>query len=598
MDSDNRSHHRSRRSAIAPLIALAIVFFDTCLLGCAHSDPRRFRLAPPVLRDQDLDLVAVACHSDPTPAEPDRKVCAPEDYESSFSWDAADNSIFRPIAKFFEVDEMGESVNVNAFDEVPDSSWFTNRIGASPAASSLTPEDAARGYCPEGYELTSDPPEGSWTIDHGKDNGANPGFRVNVNGTKFMLKTDDEVLERATGATAIASRLSYAAGWWAPCDAVVYFKRAALRLKPGLTVKANVGGAKPFDEEMLTKTLSKTARRGDLYRATASRWLPGKTLGPFTYEGRKGDDPSDVIPHENRRDLRGARVIAAWLNHFDSREQNSMSTWMPLNPNDPKSMGYVRHWYIDLGDCFGSEWAIDGFSRRLGFSYIFDTPHILGDFATFGALERPWDRVTRTPGQEIFGYFSARDFDPDTWHGEYPNPAFGRMTERDAAWAARIIARFTPAHIEAAVRVGDFTDPAHTRYLADVLVARQRIVLRRYFAKLSPLTDVRVKDGALCASDLARKTGVYDAASFRYSASVSKGGGAEEPLAVSAENDGNVCVALVANAPATGLADDAIARYRVVRIANGVTPGPLVIHLYDLGAGRGLRVVGIERPSH
>jgi hypothetical protein len=574
---------RRALSAASPLLLAA-----SALTACAHTDPRRFPLAPPVVRDQDLDLVEAACHADPD--DPKKVTCAPEAYESSFSWDAADNSIFLPVSRFFAVTSGGEATNVNAFDEVPDSSWFVNRIGASP----LEPEEAARGFCPAGPELVTEPPDGAWLIDHGKDNGANPGFRVKVNGTKFMLKTDDEQVERTTAATAIASRIYYAAGWWAPCDSVVYFKRSALRLKPGLMIKANVGPPKPLDEAALTKILSKTGRRGDLYRASASRWLPGHILGPFTYVGKRDDDPSDVIPHEDRRDLRGARLIAAWLNHFDSREQNTMSTWMPVHPEDPHSPGYVRHWYIDLGDCFGSEWSVDAISKRHGFTYLFDPGHIVRDFVTLGIPERPWDVAHRTPGEELFGYFSARNFDPATWRGEYPNPTFGRMTEHDGAWAARIIARFTPAHVAAMVRVGDFTNEAHTQFLTNVLVERRQILLQRYFSQLSPVTDVHVEKRSICAVDLARRERTYASDAFHYAATVSRGGRTPVPLDVSMQDGGRLCVSLDPE-PALGGADDAAERYVVVQITNGASRGPLALHLYDLGEPRGLQLVGIER---
>ena len=42
--------------------------------------------------------------------------------------------------------------------------------------------------------------------------------------------------------------------------------------------------------------------------------------------------------------------------------------------------------------------------------------------------------------------------------------------------------------------------------------------------------------------------------------------------------------------------DDAV-RYVVVVLENGVASYPLAAHLYDLGPGRGYRVVGIERPE-
>src|SRR4051812_33024088 len=85
--------------------------------ACAHGDIRRFRLASPITRDQDLDPIRLECRDE----HEQGGSCAPEPYESSFSWDAADNTIFRPVSKFFEMDAYGEAENVNAFDEVPDS---------------------------------------------------------------------------------------------------------------------------------------------------------------------------------------------------------------------------------------------------------------------------------------------------------------------------------------------------------------------------------------------------------------------------------------------------------------------------------------------
>jgi hypothetical protein len=546
-----------------------------------------------VLRDQDLDAVHVDCPSNGDPHGVQAAACVPESYESSFSWDAVDNSVFRPMSKFFQVDSYGEAENVNAFDEVPDSSWFTNRIGARP----LSAEEVARGYCAEGPELESDPPDGSWLVDHGKDNGANPGFRVNTRGQKYLLKTDDSQAERATGAAAIAARFYYAAGWWAPCDSVVYFKKSALKLKPGLTIKANVGPAKIFDQKRLDGMLAQAGRRGELYRAVASRWLPGIPLGPFTYEGKRSDDPSDVIAHENRRDLRGARLIAAWLNHFDSREQNSMSTWIAVNPKDTSSGGHVRHWYIDLGDCFGSEWAVDAISKRLGHAYLLDFGYMLEDFATFGAVERPWDHAQRTPGATNFGYFSERDFEPELWRGEYPNPAFGRMTERDGAWATRIIARFTPDDIRAAVGAGNFTNPEHTEFLVRVLVARQRRLQARYFSKLSPLADVQINDRRFCAKDLARSTVTFPSDAFRYRAQLRRGRGDPVGVQVVAGAQGETCVDLGASTVPGSMSDESADRYVKLRIHNGIAPGPLIVHFYDLGPDRGLRLVGIERPG-
>jgi hypothetical protein len=567
---------------------IALIMAAVATAACGGAPAPRYALRAPVLRDKDLDEVRLQCKSRP---KGDDAVCTPAVYESSMSWDAADNTIFRPIARFFAVDPGGEAVNVNAFDEVPDSSWFTQRIGAR----AMTPDEVASGPCRGGPELDPEDEDGSWVIDHGKDNGANPGFRVRAHGTKYMMKADDEQVERATAATAIATRFYFAAGWWSPCDSVVYFRRAILRLTPGLTVKSSLGPARAFDEAALEALLAKTSRRGDLYRMAASRWLPGKTLGPFRYEGTRGDDPNDLVDHQDRRDLRGARVMAAWLNHFDSREQNSMATWMP-SPRD-HAAGHVQHWYIDLGDSFGSEWTFDGFSRRHGQSWILDFEDIGSDFVTLGIPRRPWDRARRTPGAENFGYFSARDFDLDGWKGEYPNPTFARMTERDGAWAARIIARFTNAHVAAAVSVGKLTSAFQSEWLTRTLVERRDAILRRYFAKLSPLADLRADGDDLCATDLARSTRTFEAGKFAYSAEVQALDARPVAMQPYRRGEAEVCVHL----PSLGVREGAPAadrtRYRIVRIYNGASRGPLAVHLYDLGTAEGLRVVGIERPA-
>jgi hypothetical protein len=566
-------------------------------LGCGAGSIRRFPLREPVWRDTDTEPVSVPCR--PDPKDPAHRICSPEPYESSFAWDGADNIVFRPMSRFFAVDPGHEAANVNSLDEVPDSSWFVNRIGRN----EMSIAEIEQGFC--GSEaLDPSAPDGAWLIDQGKMNGYNAGFRIrDPKGTKYMLKGDDDKAspEKATGAAAIAARIYFAAGWWAPCDSVVYVRPSLLKLKPGLTVTDNLNNTRPFDDAALQRMLGNVSHRGELARMVASRWLPGRTIGPFKYEGTRDDDPNDVIAHQDRRDLRGARVIAAWLGHFDSREQNSMTTWMSKDPRDPDSSpGHVRHWYLDLGDCFGSEWDSEGITRRINHAYYLDFPYLAEDFVTFGAIERPWDRAERSREAPIFGYFRAKDFDPDLWRGGYPNPAFARMTEHDAAWAARIIARFTPEHVEAAVGVGKYTNPAHSVYLIETLLARQRRILERYFENLSPVSDVAVEGGSnLCAVDLARRAAVFAPGKFRYMATPYEGvkfaRGDAQGMQVGA--GGRVCAPLHHFAADEGERDDSPARYVVVDIENGQSKYPLRAHLYDLGPRRGFRLVGVERPD-
>jgi hypothetical protein len=259
--------------------------------------------------------------------------------------------------------------------------------------------------------------------------------------------------------------------------------------------------------------------------------------------------------------------------------------WLSADPKTAPdaSPGFVRHYYLDTSDTLGSTWDWDGISRRLGHSYLLDWGDIGLDFVTLGIPSRPWDRARKEPGYEMFGYFSAKDFVADQWVNEYPNPAFSRMTERDGAWMARILARFTPELVRALAGMGRFSDATNTEYVAGVLEGRLHAILARYLTRLSPLAGVHME------GDLAELRGVRPAAAFHHAARVG-----DRALGVAHEDGARVCAALPHVAPDGGAADDAAERYVAVTIEDGVAH-PLVAYLYDLGPRRGFRLVGLER---
>jgi len=217
------------------------------------------------------------------------------------------------------------------------------------------------------------------------------------------------------------------------------------------------------------------------------------------------------------------------------------------------------------------------------------------DFVTLGAIERPWDRARLMIGREKFGVFSVRDFDPEGWRGLYPNPAMLRMTERDGAWMARIIARFTADDIRAIAGAGRFADARDTEYLAKILIDRQHEILIRYLTHLSPLSDVRVtgSDG-LCAVDLARSSKTLPAEQFHYRIAEITAGRRVELVATLAA-DGLVCFHPTSRGRSE-LTDNASEHRVIFEVRNGTRAGPLEIHAYDLGP-RGMFVVGLKRPA-
>jgi hypothetical protein len=558
----------SGRSTRAVALAAAVG-----LLGCT-AGLRKYPLREPMWLDQDQR---------PFQTEP-------EEYFSPFAWDAADQTIFRPITRLFAVDPAGESVNVNAVDEVADSSWFRNRIGRYP----MTPAQLAQGPC-RGPSLDPSLP---WTITGAKPNGANPGFLIKAeDGRRYLIKFDGVIQgPRATAADVVVSRIYHAAGYYVPCNEIIFFDRSILSIAPDAMGEDEAGDEIPLGEDQIDRVFAKAMRLPDgRYRANASLFIEGKPIGPWTYQERRSDDPNDVIAHEDRREVRGARVLAAWTNHFDSREQNTLAAWMHSARG-----GYVRHYIIDFGDCFGSIWEPPMLGRRIGHANYLDFPEIAYDLATLGFVARPWDSARLGPSGRVFAYYDVDGFDPDAYQAGYPNPAFARVSERDLAWMTRIVARFSDAHISALVQSAQFGDLFLEQELARILRGRRDKILRRYLTRLSPLTEPQIRrkgdSPMLCLHDLAVATGVVlpSVRGYRARAWLADSATPVRPT-LRAEPGQWICARLpdVAGASATD------PRYLIVDLSPGIRGAeyqpPSRVHLYQLGR-HDYRIVALERP--
>ncbi len=544
------------------------------LFGCAAASGR-FPLQAPLW--QDPDQVAFGP--------------APEEYVSPMVWDVGDQSVFYPLTRVFAVDPAAEAVNVNALDEVANSSWFTNRIGLY----GMSPAELATGPC-----ATSVDPPTPWTVTGAKPNGANPGFMMkDARGVRYLVKFDGVVQgPRATSADVIVSKLYHAAGYSVPCNQVVFFDRDLVSMGEGATSENAAGEEEPLTLAHLEEVFAKAQRLPDgRLRASTSQFLPGKPLGPFTYQGTRGDDPNDVIDHQDRRELRGMRLLAAWTQHFDAREQNTLTMWIETG----KGQGYVRHNIIDFGDCFGSVWEPPTLGRRLGHSHYVDLAYTFEDWVTLGLIERPWDTARFGPSGKVFGYYDVSNFEPERWKAGYPNPAFSRMSERDAAWMARLIAEFGDEHLRVLVKQGRITEPALEAELLRLLKGRRDRILERYLTRLSPLTLPEIRLGTeaeLCLRDLVAESGLRSGHERRHAvAAYVDGTGSSRRLAPVRNAPGHrVCVALPRLAGAGPQAPKYMLLDWVAQSGRFAAEYPARVHLYDLGA-QGLRVVGLERPE-
>ena len=141
---------------------------------------------------------------DPLSREPDTQdASGVKEWEIDLTIDLAINLFGRPG----DATTGQRARNVNTIDEVPDSSWFTNRILARP----LTLDELSKG------PLTgAGPAPGTWSVVSPKLAGFAPGFTMlDAKGDRWFVSFDAAGHpEAATGAIAVANRIFWALGYW------------------------------------------------------------------------------------------------------------------------------------------------------------------------------------------------------------------------------------------------------------------------------------------------------------------------------------------------------------------------------------------------
>ena len=341
-----------------------------------------------------------------------------------------------------------EAVNVNTLDEVPDGSWFVNRHGVD----RMTLEELARG---PNQGQGPDPSE-TWTVFQSKSQGVTPGFQIyDEQGDRYIIKLDPvERPEIASTAEVIVGKIFYALGYHTPENYIVRVLPEKLVIEEGTEVEDTYGDKMPLTQWRLNRSIRLVPRLEDgTIRVTASKYLDGIPLGPFRYYGTRSDDPNDVLPHEDRRELRGLRLIAAWLNHDDTRAQNTQDAWAEENGRH-----FVRHYMLDFGSTLGSG-SIDMQYPYLTFTYTLDFREWRRNLFGLGLRVPEYRRAEWPdfPDYQAVGRIESELFDCEAWRNDYPNPAFVRMTSRDAFWAAKIIMSLTREELEAIIATGEYT---------------------------------------------------------------------------------------------------------------------------------------------
>jgi hypothetical protein len=277
-------------------------------------------------------------------------------------------------------------------------------------------------------------------------------------------------------------------------------------------------------------------------------------IGPYRYYGRRRDDPNDFVPHEHRRDLRGLAVVSAWIGHDDSRAVNTYDAIVEEN-----GVKFVRHYILDLGSTMGSGTQRAN-SPRSGGEYLFAWKQSALQLLTLG-LAIPFWSTAHFPDLPSIGRFEHRNFNPEKWVPEYPNPAFLNRLPDDEFWAAKQIAAIRDEEIRAIVRSANYSDRAAESWLEECLIARRDKIGRAYFKKVLPLDRFAIRDRQLVFEDLSEKAGFGSAGPYAVQwLQLDNDTGATTPIA------GATTFAL----PAGG------GTHRVARITSTARPGQVI----------------------
>jgi hypothetical protein len=399
--------------------------------------------------------------------------------------------------------------DINTIDEVPDSSWFTNRVGATP----ITVDDIVRGA-----NRGAPPDPSRWVILREKTSGAHPGFTAkDAKGETFFLEFDPTYFpEGATGAVAVATKIFWALGYNQVESYLTTFDPKRIEFDPNATIRRPSGARTRFTQDDINSILERVARNADgTYRVIAGRLISGKILGGYHYEGTRTDDPNDVIPHEHRRSLRALRVFGAWTNLTDLKAQNTLDALATEN-----GRSIVKHYLQDVGSTFGM--CNDYYEWDLSWEYFYQADTSRRRLFSFGFALSPWQTVDYVEYPSV-GKFEGDRFDPRLWRPQTPTTAYMELRDDDAFWAARRVASFSDELIRAAVHTGQFSDPNAEKYLADVLIKRRDKIAAIYLNAVNPVVSLRLDtNGRLTFENAAVVAGVasgpatYRASWFRF----------------------------------------------------------------------------------
>lgn len=420
------------------MVRLALVCLVTGLVGCAETSLLRY---PPTVWQASNDRTPFLFDAKPS---------------SAFLAEITEDDALFQIEQLVEVSRnpfgfshklftkgRQEALNTNNFDETFDSTWFTNRAGRlNPAADpSWVPPATPLPIIASGALTVS-------SIIH--DAAGNSIEATDAAGRIFLVHVDPpDQPNLATGTSFVTRNILSAAGYRIAPFALIPVDPGRFRLARDAQWRhgAKRRAALPSDlDHVFAHGVSAT--RG-MHRALVTQIPDGVPLGPSVMQGRRSGDENDRIPHEHRRELRGLRIFAAWLDMPGFSEADTLDLFVPergapQNASDRKRFGHIEHVILH----------------------------------TSSGIALP-----QSPAN-----------DPLTFTPHHSMGAFERMTYRDAIWAAGIMHHIPDAAIRTWITQASFGDTATAARIASNLADRRQRIESMIAGKISPLDDVRLDD--------------------------------------------------------------------------------------------------------
>ena len=265
---------------------------------------------------------------------------------------------------------------------MPDSNWFTNRLGTR----AVTVDELLKGP-----DTGNGPAPGNWTVIAAKNDGVTPGFTVrDSTGQVWFLKFDPPGYRgMATGTEVVVTKLFWALGYYVPEVHLASLRPDQLAIDDTARITPPSGNRRRFKQSDIQTLLAQGASRGGRL-VPRHRQQGARRASPSAASGSTARAPTirtTSSPHEHRRELRAYGTFAAWVNHVDSKSINTLDTVI-----DQDGRKVVRHNLLDFGSTVGSA-GVYPREPFEGSEYLVEGKKTLAGIPTFGFYIKNWRTI-------------------------------------------------------------------------------------------------------------------------------------------------------------------------------------------------------------